>query len=251
MTTLKDNPPSCLLSGSLGNMVNKRRSRNLSNLSLGLAALVAVPLATAAKAPMVSESAKSPAQIFADAKAAMLHVKDFHVQGDAVEGTAAITVDISLSHNGGGGTIAMPGVLMHIIVSGKWAYVKADEKTWEKLTGSKSLAQLVANRWIKAPKTSKDFADFVDLTVSDQFVAQLSSSLTAGSVTKVGTITWHGQKVVVLADRQGGKLYVADTGAPYIVYITGAKAHSSGSLTFSEFGTASLPAAPNRSISFP
>ena len=59
-----------------------------------------------------------------------------------------------------------------------------------------------------------------------------------------------GRKVILLTDPEGDRLYVAATGAPYMLYVQG-KSSPQDSLTFSEFGDAQLPAVPANAISLP
>ncbi|MGH9105243.1 MAG: hypothetical protein ACRDZX_05285 [Acidimicrobiales bacterium] len=225
----------------------------LIKLALGFAVLLAVPLASAAKAPLSgakgTEGTKGAAQILVDARGAMDHLKDFHVLGKANEGTTAVKLNVTMSPHGGGGTIGLPGVTMQIVVASKSVYIKADQKSWLKLTGSKATAQLVANRWIKAARSNPDFADFAKLAVSTSFIAQLT---TGGALSKLpGTSSWQGRKAVVLADGKGGRLYVADTGAPYMLHLQGSHGETSGSMSFSDFGDAPMPSVPTHVITLP
>src|ERR1700722_1275520 len=145
------------------------RSRKLA---LGVVALAALPLATAAQAPISSTlQGKSAAQIAAAAESAMKHVKSFHVEGVI----APLTMNLSLSATGGGGSITESGATLEIVVAKGTVYIKADAKSWAKLTGSKSIGNLVANKWIKAPASNSDFSDFADLTITTDFAGQVFS----------------------------------------------------------------------------
>lgn len=216
------------------------------NLALGLVALLALPLATAARAPSGSEQGKTAAQIAEASETAMRDVKSFHVVG--VEHINGTSFSLSVSPKGGGGTVSVPGATLDLVVSAGFVYIKADEQSWLKLTGSQSTAQLVANRWIKAPVSNADFSGFADLTISGDFISG-SVGVGTGLTKAPGTTTWDGTKAIVLSDQSGDKLYVAATGTPYILHVQ-AKG-SEGYLTFTDFGDAPIPAAPKNAIALP
>lgn len=214
-------------------------------------AIFSLPLFGAAAAPAsAAEGAKTAAQIFADTRSAMSNAKSFHVLGHIDFSGTAESLNLSLSRTGGGGTLEVSGATMQIVVGKGTVYIKADAKSWLKLTKSQSVAQLVADRWIRAPETNSDFASFAELTVTNRFVAALLSG--AGKLTKVaGTSTVDGRAAVVLADSQGNKVYIAATGTPYLLRLQGGGGSSSGRLDFSDFGTAPMPSLPTHSITLP
>jgi hypothetical protein len=219
------------------------RSRKLA---LGVVALAALPLATAAQAPISNSiQGKSAAQIAAAAKSAMKNVKSFHVEGVI----PPLKMNLSLSATGGGGSITESGATLEIVVAKGTVYIKADAKSWDKLTGSKSVGKLVANKWIKAPASNSDFSDFADLTITTDFVSEVFSD-DKGLKVVAGTSTVDGHVAVELTDGQGGKLYVAASGPAYILRLS-STGSSTGSLDFSDFGDAPLPAVPKNAISLP
>ena len=179
----------------------------------------------------------------------MKDVKSFHVVGMVGGKSTASSFSLSLSATGGGGEVSVPGATLKLVVAAGTVYIKANEASWLKLTGSRSTAQLVANRWIKAPASNADFSNFADLTITTDFVAGFFPGASTHISEAAGTTTWHGEKVILLTDPQGDKLYVAATGAPYMLYVQGKS--SQDSLTFSEFGHAQLPAVPANAISLP
>jgi hypothetical protein len=230
----------------LVHMTSTRRAAVASVLAL----LAVVPTTAAvayAGAPEntkpAPEHTKVAAQIFADALSAMKRAKSFHVTGRIDAGGTKESLNLSMSPSGGGGSIGLPGVTMQIIVMSKSVYIKADEKSWFNLTHSQSTAALVANRWIKAKRTNPDFRDFVNLTVSTSFIGQVTSG--SSSFTKLpGTRVFDGRRAVVLVDSGGGRLYVADSGSAYFLYLQGSGGGSSGTMTFTDFDSAPMPAVP-------
>ena len=104
-----------------------------------------------------AEDSKTAAQVWADAKAAMVRAKSLHVLGHDDQQGTDVSVNLSMSPGRGGGSIQEPGVVMELVLAKGIVYVKADEKSWFKLTHSQSTAELVANRWIEAPVTNAGF----------------------------------------------------------------------------------------------
>lgn len=181
----------------------------------------------------------------------MVHVKDFSVAGAFAYSGSTMKLRLALSTHGGGGSIAIPGATLDIIVVGpRGVYIKADEKSWQKLlAGSKPEAQLLANRWIKIPPSNSGVSAFAQLTYSNQFMRQLlagAPSLTEES----GSHSWAGHRVTVLTDRAGDVLDIAATGAPYLLRLVGTGS-SAGSVVFSKFGSTSLPKAPPNATVLP
>ncbi len=221
------------------------------NLALGLVALLAAPLAAATGATShAGEQNRTATQIVADAKAAMLGAKNFHVRGVINDGGTATSLNLSMSPGGGGGSVQLPGVTMEIVVAAHKVYIKADEKSWLKLTGSKPTAELVADRWIEASASNADFSSFADLTDSKTFMSQLTSGWAEFSKLPA-TPNWGGHKSIILTDNQGDRLYVVDSATPYMLHLQGQGGGSSGYMTFSDFGTAPMPNIPAGAISFP
>jgi hypothetical protein len=199
-------------------------------IGLGLVALLAVPFASHARpAP---EQGKNASQIVADSETAMKDVKSFEVVGTTGAKATASSFSLSLSPTGGGGEISVPGATLEIVVAAGTVYVKANEASWLKLTGSESTAQTVADHWIKAPASNSAFSDFADLTISTDFVTEFFPSAGAHMST-VGTIT----------------VYVAALGRPYMLYVQGKNLKDL--LTFSHFGDAPLPAVPKGAVGLP
>ena len=221
-------------------------------LAAGVAALVFVPGALGAPgAAFAAAGARTAGQVLAASKAAMLHVKDFYVSGSLGRSGATMQLHLAMSPHGGGGSIGVPGATLDIIVSGaKKVFIKADAKSWEQLTsGNKGEAQLLANRWIRVPASNVGFADFAKLTVSTQFIPQLLGGAPALTIAG-GVHQWQGRPVTQLTDSAGDILDIAATGAPYLLRMVG-NGGSAGQMTFSRFGTASLPNAPANAITLP
>ncbi len=218
-------------------------------LALSLVALLSVPFANAARVTNTSEQGKTARQVIVASETAMKDVKSFHVVGMVGSKSTASSFSLSLSATGGGGEVSVPGATLKLVVAAGTVYIKANEASWLKLTGSRATAQLVANRWIKAPASNTDFSNFAALTITTDFVAEFFPGAATHISEAAGTTTWHREKVILLTDPEGDRLYVAAIGAPYMLYVQGKS--SQDSLTFSEFGDAQLPAVPANAISLP
>jgi hypothetical protein len=218
-----------------------------SGLGLGLVALLAVPFASVARpAP---EQGKNASQVIVDSETAMKDVSSFEVVGAVGGKGTTSSFSLSLSPSGGGAKISVPGATIQIVVAAGTVYIKANEASWLKLTGSQSTAQTVANHWIKAPVDNSDFSDFADLTISTDFVTEFFPGAGTHMSKASGSVTVHSKKTIVLSDPEGDSLYVAALGRPYMLYIQGK--NLADLLTFSHFGDAHLPAAPKGAVALP
>jgi hypothetical protein len=193
------------------------------------------------------EEKKTPTQIFDDAKAAVRQASSFHVVGDTGQGSDKISLDVSLSPSRGGGRITVKGATLQLVVSGGELYLKADEASWSKLSGEAGAAQLLANRWVKAPTTNANFRDLAGIVDSSKFLDGLKPE---GRVTKQAVTKLDGNSAIPLADSRGGTLYVAATGPPYILKIvdTGTSKGGAGTVTFDHYGNADVPAVPTGAV---
>jgi hypothetical protein len=222
-------------------------SRWAGGVGLGLVALLAVPFANGARpAP---EQGKNASQVIADSETAMKEVKSFEVVGTVGGKGTASSFSLSLSGTGGGGEISVPGATLEIVVAKGTAYIKANEASWLKLTGSQTTAQTVANHWIKAPATNSDFSNFADLAISTDFVTEFFPNAGTHMSKASDAVTVHSKKTIVLTDPEGDSLYVAAVGPPYMLYVQGKNLQDL--LTFSHFGDAQLPAVPKNAIALP
>jgi hypothetical protein len=195
------------------------------------------------------EEKKAATQVFADAKAAVLQASSFHVSGQTGEGTAALSLDVSLSSTRGGGRITVQGATLQLVASGRELYLKADANSWQKLSVKPAASQLLANRWIKVPTTNADFSELAALLDSSKFMKNLTAE---GRVTKHAVTKIDGNRAIPLVDSRGGTLYVAATGPAYILKIvdTGKSSGGPGTVTFDHYGDATVPPVPTGAVDF-
>jgi hypothetical protein len=190
---------------------------------------------------------KSPADILAATKVASDAARTVHVSGSIVSSGSPITLDMSLiAGKGGHGQLSESGLAFELIQVGKTVYIKGSPAFYKKIGGT-AAAQLLQGKWLKAPASNSDFASLSQLTDLRQLVDQTISTH-GSSLTKAGTSTVAGQKVVGITDKtEGGTLYIAATGQPYPVQIvkTGS---GGGKITFDRWNSSVTVAAPANAI---
>ncbi len=216
-----------------------------------LAALLALVLAAALAGCGGGSSGngiaeKSPAEILASTKAAADAAKSVHVSGSLVTGGTPITLDMNLvAGQGGRGQLSQSGLAFELIVVSGTVYIKGSSGFYEHI-GGKAAAQLLEGKWLKAPTGNANFASIGQLTNLRQLI---DGTLAAhASLSKTGTSTVNGQKVVGVTDKsKGGTLYVAATGKPYPVQIS-KPGSGSGDITFDRWNEPITLSAPANAI---
>lgn len=232
------------------------RSRVSVHVAIALAALVialVVPAGCGGSSSSSSSSAdngvqdKSPADILAATKVASDAARSVHVSGSIVSAGSPITLDMNLlAGKGGRGQLSESGLSFELIQVGNTIYIKGSPAFYKHIGGA-AAAQLLQGKWLKAPASNSDFASLSQLTDLRQLVDQTLSDH-GSSLTKLGTSTIKGQKVVGITDKsKGGTLYIAATGQPYPIQI--AKSGSGGGkITFDRWNSSVTLAAPANAI---
>jgi hypothetical protein len=189
---------------------------------------------------------KSSADILAATKVASDAATTVHVSGSIVSDGSPITLDLNLLANKGGrGQLSENGLSFELIQVGKTVYIKGSPAFYKHIGGT-AAAQLLEGKWLKAPASDSDFASLSQLTDLRQLVDQTLAS--HGALTKAGTSTIAGQKVVGITDKaKGGTLYIAATGQPYPVQITKAGS-GGGKISFDRWNKTVTLAAPANAI---
>jgi hypothetical protein len=189
---------------------------------------------------------KSPADILAATKVASDAATTVHVSGSIVSDGSPITLDMNLlAGKGGRGQLSESGLAFELIQVGKTVYIKGSPAFYKHIGGT-AAAQLLEGKWLKAPASDSDFASLSQLTDLRQLVDQTLAS--HGALTKAGSATVNGQKVVGITDKtKGGTLYIAATGQPYPVEITKGGS-GGGKITFDRWNKTVTLAAPANAI---
>jgi hypothetical protein len=220
----------------------------LVGLSLVAGAGLLLPVAVASPASAAgsnAEASKSATAILADAKAATKKAHSVHVVGTISDSGSTTTINMVVGHGQGGGTLSEGAANFDIVVHQGKVYLKAGKATWTKLANA-SAAALLANRWLQTTTSNQDFAQLTQ--VAD--IVQLTDSLSpGGKLVKEGNATFHGQPAIGLLDtsKDGGTLYVAARGVPYILGVAGAK-KKQGGVQFTQYNSAKVPPAPKGAI---
>jgi len=193
-----------------------------------------------------SEASKSASAILADARRAATAAGSVRVAGTIDDSGQMISLDLSITGHGGGGTLTVHGTKVDIVRSGTSVYIRAPGSFYRSVGASKAAGQLLDGRWLKAPVSTPQFGDFSQLTDLNKFVALALKP--QGTVTKGAQTTIDGQKVIGLQDSKGrGVLYVATTGTPYAVEFKGVGGES-GTLKLTDWGSAHAPKPPPNAI---
>jgi len=145
------------------------------------------------------------------AAAALKAAKSVHVRGTALNQGKPLQADLRIQGNASSGTMEMQGVKTEIITIGSTTFLKTDQQTWKVLRVPAAAAQLLAGRWVK---TRPEQVTGVTGFSLDNLAAQLVKNDSPWE-SKVEQTTLGGNKVVVLSQQDGSKLYVANTGPPY------------------------------------
>ena len=187
------------------------------------------PAAPSASAtPVASASpglaAASADEILAQAHNALLAAGSVHAKGTLRAGSTSYKLDLRMVRKlGATGTVAGQGVVRIKDVG----YVQPDQASWRAVTGSDTAAKQFAGKYLKVTKSNGDaFTPLLKVTDLDRTFSSLL--VPAGTVTKGGTTTIDGRRVVDLKIDGGrtGDVYVALEGRPYPVRLS--YGHASG-----------------------
>lgn len=186
---------------------------------------------------------QSPAQVQQAAAAALKAAKSVHVRGTALNQGKPLQADLRIQGNASSGTMEMQGVKTEIITIGSTTYLKTDQQTWKTLRVPAAAAQLLADRWVK---TRPEQVTGVTGFSLDNLAAQLVKNDSPWE-SKVEQTTLGGNKVVVLSQQDGSKLYVANTGPPYPLRGE-EKGSNAGRTDFTEYGADFHITAPSNAV---
>jgi hypothetical protein len=224
-----------------------RRVVALGVAAVSAAVLWAVPAGARTASAGNGEAAKDAAAILADAKVATGGAQTLRISGTVKEDGKTMSLDLVSGHGSGGGTIRRDGSTIRIVVHPPNVYLKADAASWTKLAGTPAAGQLLAGKWLQTTTDDSDFGSFAKLLDASALADGITST---GAVTKGKTTTYRGKKAIPLVDGdENGTLYVAATGAPYILGVVGSGSKQGSEIRFTQYDTAKIPAEPSNSIS--
>jgi hypothetical protein len=193
------------------------------------------------------EAAKPALRVLADAKAAATSASSAHVSGSIRSNGTPITLNLSTARGRGAkGSMSTNGLKFDLVRIGDTLYIRGSDAFYTHFAGA-AVAQLLHDKWIKAPATKGRLRSLAPLTSLGALFAGVSSH--HGKLVNDGNRTYKGQHVVAIQDTSdNSKLYVAATGTPYPVAIVGGKKGQSGSITFGDWNKSVSLSAPGGAI---
>lgn len=178
-------------------------------------------------------------EILTKAGEALDKATSYRVKGEMTEEGEAVTIDMVVAGEDIAGSFSAEGQSFEIIKVGQDVYLMPPQALIDLLAmgeGGELVKTMLAGKYIK---TTTDDENFADLTEKTNLTEELLS--TGGTATKGEATTVDG--VAAIAVTKGDDtFYVATEGEPYLLKVENSK--EGGSLTFSEFNSASAPAAP-------
>jgi hypothetical protein len=225
------------------------RGAKISGVLLALVAALVVAACGSSSSQTSSAgngvASKSPEQIVEAAVKAAESAKSLHVSGTIQQGsTLGIDLDIATG-KGAAGTISEGSVKFKLVVVGGNFYFQGNRAFWLKVGHSEAAVKLFLGKWIKEPAGANQFASISHLTSIKGLMDGVLKQ--HGSLTKGSTTTVAGQQAIAVHDAKDGTLYVATTGKPYPLKITG-KSSSGGEVSFTQYNHTFTIAAPKQSV---
>ncbi len=189
-------------------------------------------------------AAESPAQILQAGVNAMRSAKSVHIKGTVGSGSQTITIDaVSFSNGDLDGTIGQNGATAQVVKIGGTDYFNGAASFWTTSgSASTALAAQLADRWISTKDGQGTPGIGTTFTMS-ALAAGLSED--NGTITKGSTGSVDGQPAISITSSNGGTLWIATTGTPYVLEATGSgSGSSSGSVTFTDWDQGTVPSPP-------
>jgi hypothetical protein len=176
------------------------------------------------------------------ALAATGRASSFTLNGSLTNGPQSITLHLTLSTRGGSkGTLTLDGQAIRLVEVAGTVFFSAGASFW-KQQGSDAAAQLFTGRWVAAPATDATFSTLAPFLDLQKLTAQLLPPSSRGDLHKGGLTRVAGHKVIAIRGRDpkdgsSGTLYVATTGDPFVIRLSGTGGSSgTGLVTFSGYG---------------
>ena len=209
-------------------------------LSVAVTAVLMAGVATA------KEADKSADEIAADAATALQLAKSVALRGSISTGDGRITLNLVCGHGQGGGVMFINGARFDFVLRAPDVYIKGDRDAWIELTGQSSIADLVADRWMKQSASDGSVASLANLLDLDQMAQSFIES--DNPITKGTATRFRGMPAISLNDNgdDPGTLYVAAKGAPRPLAIVSTA--GKGEILFSKYNSAKIPTPPVNAV---
>ncbi len=183
------------------------------------------------------EASKSSTQVLADAKSALFNAKSVHITGTVTNSGQQQKLDLRFEGENTSGTETIGAMVINIVKIGSTAYIKAPAAFWTKTAGSKAAG--LAGKWIKSTGSSNALGS---LTL--QSIAAGLNSADSAIQPGVKDTTLSGKKALVLTQKDGSTLTVADASTPLPLQIVNKNEAKKGQLNFTAYGAAQKITAP-------
>ena len=170
----------------------------------------------------------------AKVKAAVADVRSVHVKGTVNQSGQPLNLEVFVGSDSAQGSIGVGGGTMDLRLVDGITYFRGDAKVFAAFGANAAQASLAAGRWIKDTSTSGPAASFAGFLNRKQLFDNLLTP--QGTVSTGGSATVNGHKALILIDNssQGGKLYVASTGAALPLRIARSGANG-GQIDFTDY----------------
>lgn len=191
------------------------------------------------------EAAKPATQVLADASEAAGSARTVHVTGQINEGGEHIGIDLNLAKGKGAtGSMTLDGKSFDFIRLGDTVYIRGS-KAFLKLYAGPA-GSVLEGKWLKTSATQGQLREFEPLTDTTALFGLLRRS--HGKLKVDGVTSYAGTQAIELVDTSDhSKLYVAATGTPYPVAITG-PTKAAGAIKFGDWNEKVSITAPKGAI---
>lgn len=194
-------------------------------------------------------AAASASQIVSNAVVATDAATSVQVTVSALQNKQRESFNVQATNTGvGQGTITQGKQSFTMRSVGGTIYLMANAAFW-RANGGKSAAQLFVGKWVSTSATSSTGSQIAPLLNSTSLLKQFFSQtgIQTSKLTTAGHATVAGQSATVIAghDKTGsGKIYIAASGAPYILKVLFTGKGTSGTMTLTNYNQPVNPAAP-------
>jgi hypothetical protein len=189
-----------------------------------------------------AEEGKPAKKVLADAKSALFNTKAVHITGNVTTAGQAVDLDMQFQGQDAEGTVRLGPVEVGIVKTHGQVYVKASRAFWSRTLGSKGAA--LSGKWIKVDAQNSGGLGSLSL----QGIAASLNASDSPLEPKTTTATVDGQKAVVVTQKDGGRLYVADSDDPVPLRIVSSGEKAEGTVRFTGYGTTRQIKAPAHAL---
>ena len=213
-----------------------------SRLFRGAAMAAVLAASLAAGCSSSPAGSKSAAKLMPKVQAAAKAATSVHMAGLVTQGSQTATINMSFSGNSVAGTVGLNGASFDLLSLNGKTYIKLNAAFLKYAKAPASVCATVCGKYVALPPSST--SQITGSLSMQQLVHQVFSNKNMSAGAASGCLftpaTVNGQSV--LQCRQGPyAVDVAAHGKPYLVYFTGPHGEH---LTFSDWNSVTLPAAP-------